>query len=42
MQVHWGALSIIAINAMMGSITWAITVFQNERSCHLARFRVQG
>ena len=32
-QVHWGALSIVAINAMMGSITWAITVFQNERSC---------
>ncbi|CAJ1432089.1 unnamed protein product [Effrenium voratum] len=35
-QVHWGALSIVAINAMMGSITWAITVFQNERSCDLA------
>lgn len=34
-QVHWGALSIVAINAMMGSITWAITVFQNERSCFL-------
>ncbi|CAK9032145.1 Protein white, partial [Durusdinium trenchii] len=29
--VHWGALSIVAINTMMGSITWAITVFQNER-----------
>ncbi|CAK9041564.1 unnamed protein product [Durusdinium trenchii] len=34
-QVHWGALSIVAINTMMGSITWAITVFQNERSCFL-------
>ncbi|CAE7931947.1 ABCG14, partial [Symbiodinium sp. KB8] len=34
-QVHWGALSIITINAMMASITWAITVFQNERSCFL-------
>ena len=34
-QVHWGALSIIAINAMMASITTAITVFQGERSCFL-------
>jgi len=34
-QVHWGALSIITINVMMASITWAITVFQNERSCFL-------
>mmetsp|Transcript_61622 Transcript_61622/g.144470 ORF Transcript_61622/g.144470 Transcript_61622/m.144470 type:complete len:691 (-) Transcript_61622:22-2094(-) len=34
-KVHWGALSIVAINAMMGSITWAVTVFQNERSCFL-------
>jgi len=31
-QVHWGALGIVSINTMMMSITWAITVFQAERT----------
>lgn len=34
-QVHWGALGIVSINTMMMSITWAITVFQNERACFM-------
>lgn len=34
-QVHWGALSILAINAMMVSIGWAVTVFQRERPVFL-------
>jgi len=35
MVVHWGALSIVAINTFMFSLTWAISVFQSERSCFL-------
>eukprot|EP00930_Biecheleria_cincta_P046880 TRINITY_DN32408_c0_g1_i1.p1 TRINITY_DN32408_c0_g1~~TRINITY_DN32408_c0_g1_i1.p1 ORF type:complete len:717 (+),score=113.06 TRINITY_DN32408_c0_g1_i1:63-2213(+) len=31
-QVHWGALGIVSINTMLMSITWAITVFQAERT----------
>eukprot|EP00931_Biecheleriopsis_adriatica_P055742 TRINITY_DN33024_c0_g1_i1.p1 TRINITY_DN33024_c0_g1~~TRINITY_DN33024_c0_g1_i1.p1 ORF type:complete len:728 (+),score=136.63 TRINITY_DN33024_c0_g1_i1:88-2271(+) len=34
-QVHWGALGIVAINTMVGSISFAVTVFQQERSVFL-------
>eukprot|EP00933_Yihiella_yeosuensis_P061558 TRINITY_DN6438_c0_g4_i1.p1 TRINITY_DN6438_c0_g4~~TRINITY_DN6438_c0_g4_i1.p1 ORF type:complete len:722 (-),score=65.31 TRINITY_DN6438_c0_g4_i1:29-2194(-) len=34
-MVHWGGLSILAINTMMGSISFAVLTFQNERSVFL-------
>jgi len=34
-QVHFAVLSLIAVNTMIGSLSWAIEVFQGERSSFL-------